>query len=172
MTTLTAIDPAIRLSENAFADFSNGELVAVPFAYSTFVRPDIIVYEEPQLDARTLAVGATTTLELTLSVARAVGRLEGSQRARVHAYTPARWKGSEPKPQNHARLWDELTAAERAVLGGDATYRQIDKALEKGALCRWSMRGAEYYPRSFRTHNLLDAAALGCFHLGRLAKVG
>jgi hypothetical protein len=168
---LTAIDPATRLVDNAYADFQNGGLCGAHFGGSFSFSPRVIVYEEPQLDGRTLAVGATTTLQLALSVGRAVGRLERGN-VEVHAYTPTQWKGSEPKPQNHARLWDVLTPAERLVLGGDATYRQIDKALEKGALCRWSKRGAEYYPRTFKTHNLLDAAALGCFHLGRLTKVG
>jgi len=84
--------------------------------------------------------------------------------------TPSAWKGTEPKPQHHARLWEVLTPEERAILGGMATARAIADAVRKGALSRWGKPGASYYPRSFTTHNLLDAAALGCWHLGRLQK--
>lgn len=82
------------------------------------------------------------------------------------------WKGSEPKPIHHARVWEELTLAERRVLGGDKTHAAIERACEKGALNRWGRPGASYYPRAFKTHNLLDAAALGLTFLGRIERVG
>ncbi len=79
------------------------------------------------------------------------------------------WKGSEQKPVQHARLWEVLTPAERAVLGGDATARRIDAAVTKGALERWAKPGAAYYG-AWTGHNTLDAAALGAHHLGRLER--
>jgi hypothetical protein len=82
------------------------------------------------------------------------------------------WKGSEPKPVQHARLWEELSPAERLVLGGDLVRDAIYTARERGALDRWGKPGVAYYPRSFTTHNLLDAAALGCTYLGRLQRTG
>ncbi len=82
------------------------------------------------------------------------------------------WKGSEPKPVQHARLWEELGPAERLVLGGDMTRDAIYEARERGALDRWGKPGVEYYPKRFTTHNLLDAVALGCTYLGRLQRTG
>jgi hypothetical protein len=82
------------------------------------------------------------------------------------------WKGSEHKPVHHKRLWGVLSKAERKVLGGPLTEKQIIAACEKGALDRWAKSGVKYYPKNFDMHNLLDSSALGCYHLGRLERVG
>ena len=72
----------------------------------------------------------------------------------------------------HYRLWDVLSEAEHLALGGPATGRAIAAACERGAMCRWSKKGAELYPSTFTTHNLLDAAAILMWAYGRLEKVG
>jgi hypothetical protein len=84
--------------------------------------------------------------------------------------TPKQWKGEEHKPIHHARLWGVLMAKEKELLGGIDTSRTIAAAVEKGALDRWRRPGVSYYPAAFKTHNLLDAVALGCTYLGRLEK--
>jgi hypothetical protein len=66
-------------------------------------------------------------------------------------------------------LWDVLTGAEREVLGGADTFRRIAAAVQKGALDRWGKPGASYYG-AWTGHNLLDAAALGAYQLGRLER--
>jgi hypothetical protein len=78
------------------------------------------------------------------------------------------WKGSEPKPQMHARAWERLEPAEKKMLGGRATERTIMAAREKGALSRWAKPGVAYYPKAFDTHNLLDALCMGLWYFGRL----
>lgn len=114
--------------------------------------------------------------------------------APVTLVTPREWKGTEPKPLQHARMFFAthamgctqrstlvytcrvchgapiLTPLERDLLGGDATGHAITAAVDKGAMSRWRISGAECYPRKFTTHNLLDATAIGCEHLGRLEK--
>jgi hypothetical protein len=79
------------------------------------------------------------------------------------------WKGSEQKPVHHARLLEVLAPAELEVLGGGDTARRILAARQKGALDRWGKPGATYYG-AWTGHNLLDAAALGAYHLGRLGR--
>jgi hypothetical protein len=91
--------------------------------------------------------------------------------ADLEEYTPAEWKGSEPKPAMHRRLWRILTPKEKRVLGGDATGRAIVAAVEKGALNRWGRPGVSYYQKAFVMHNRLDAAAFGAVCLGRLEKL-
>lgn len=80
------------------------------------------------------------------------------------------WKGSEPKPRMHARVWDVLSYHERMILGGRATEKQIRAAVAKGALDRWSRPGVEYYPRSWDGHNLLDVASMIAVYTKRIKR--
>jgi hypothetical protein len=162
---IVAIDPGVRKCACAF--FDGAELEAVMFAPFEYGWPgvSIVVVEKPQVDART-----RTTTNTIVDLAYSAGVCAGAFRAPIKAVTPSTWKGSEPKPQQHARLWRVLDDAERKILGGDRTKSAVDAAVRKGALDRWGKPGASYYPRSFETHNLLDAVALGAWYLGRLEK--
>jgi hypothetical protein len=128
-----------------------------------------IVVEQPQYDGRSRTARAQDLMGLCWHGALLAGEFAGRDGAPVVAVTPTEWKGTEPKPRHHARLWEELDEAERRVLGGDATGKMILAARTKGALSRWSRPGASYYPRG-AAHDLLDAAALGAWYLGRLEK--
>lgn len=66
------------------------------------------------------------------------GRYEVSAVATIHYVLPAEWKGQVPKEIHHARVWDALDAAERAI---------VDKAV----------RGLAPSKR----HNVLDAVGMG-----------
>jgi hypothetical protein len=141
-----------------------------PENHTRFTRHvSAVVVEKPQWDGRDAT--AQVLIELTYQGALLAGLYAGEDGADVIAYTPRDWKGSEPKPVHHGRLWKILDADERAILGGDRTGAIIQAAKEKGALNRWARPGVTYYPRNFETHNLLDAAALNLFHLGRLPKI-
>jgi hypothetical protein len=129
-----------------------------------------IVVERPQYDGRSRTARAQDLMGLCWHGALLAGEFAGRDGAPVVAVTPSEWKGTEPKPQHHARLWRELDAEERRVLGGDATGKMIAAAVQKGALTRWSRPGAAYYPRAWTTHNLLDAACLALWYVNRLEK--
>lgn len=82
------------------------------------------------------------------------------------------WKGSEPKPLMHGRMWDVLTKRERGMLGGASTARMIESAIEKGGLSRWSKAGVDYYPKSWTMHNKLDVACMIGVYTNRVQRVG
>jgi hypothetical protein len=165
---ILAIDPGVH--ESACAWFDGGYLSAVAFEVApSFLGVATVVVEKPQFDSRTLRVDPRDVINLAFAAGVAAGAAAANG-AELIAVTPTQWKGSEPKPMQHMRLWESLTPAEQALLGGAATGKIILLAVDKGALRRWKISGAECYPRSFKTHNLLDAVALGCTHLGRLDK--
>jgi hypothetical protein len=169
-TSLLAIDPDVH---PACAWFQRGRLVHATCTNTPggagldAIVVEILVYRG--------AVDGPRMPDL-IRMARAGDRAVGHALANaepaceIFEYTPAEWKGSEPKPMCHVRLWNVLDESEKAILGGDKTRQMIDLALHKGASSRWSQSGGSYYPKAYATADLLDAAALGCVHLGRLAK--
>ncbi len=129
----------------------------------------LVLVERPEYQGdRSLNARVQDLMALCWEGAILAGAFAGRDGCPIVELPPSVWKGTEPKPMQHARLWACLTAGERAILGGDRTAGVIHEAREKGALDRWSKPGAAYYPRSFRTHNLLDAAAMGAVYLNRL----
>jgi hypothetical protein len=190
MTNLIAIDPgyAAKSGGCACAWFEGDNLLRATW----FMRPEhfwgsqaakqpplfgsdewfgAIVWERPVHRVRdeqySHAVPVETLLELT-SVGSGLAHLyAGALGAEIKELRPHEWKHSRHKPPHHKALWRILTEAERAILGGDATYAVIEAACRKGALARWKP-GVSYYPSTFITHNLLDAVALGCTYLKRM----
>lgn len=172
--SFVAIDPgyAKRGGGCAVAWFEQGTLSSVYFE-----RPDNWVYfgatlsfvlvEQPQYEGgttgRSTRISPETLMRLSWEGALLAGLYAGAAGCKVIAKTPRQWKGNERKPQQHAALWAVLSEAERQVLGGARTGNVIEAACERGAL----KKGYEY-PTAFVTHNLLDAAAMGCKHIGRL----
>lgn len=166
-----AIDPGAK--QCACAYFDRGSLTHYEFTlYPGGADLDWVVVERMQADERTRGIDLRNLLDCQFNGARAAAFAAGQagRSMRVADFTPTQWKGSESKPIHHARAWDVLHADERRVLGGSRTYAVIDAAVEKGALSRWSRPGADYYPRGFELHNILDAVCLGLFHMGRLEK--
>ncbi len=189
MTALVAIDPGYAEAGKgcACAAFVDGRLVEVwferPVTFKAAPEPrprthvvrgafDLVLIEALGERGPGDGVKVGTLVKLAWNGALLAGSFAGRDQCPIVALTPKEWKGSEPKPAHHWRLWAALDASERKVLGGTCTERAIAAAREKGALSRWSRPGAAYYPRAFDTHNLLDAAALGATYLGRLAKLG
>jgi hypothetical protein len=183
MSSILAIDPGVHAC--ACAAFEAGRLLFVWFETPhdvdalTEIAFDVIVVERPvQQGDRTRGARPGDLMDLSWQGAMLAGMFAGRDNASVMAI-PANdsggvrgWKGSEPKPVQHARLWAILDAAERDVIGGARIEQAILLAREKGALNRWSRPGASYYPRKFIEHNQLDAVALGCTYLGRLERTG
>lgn len=135
-----------------------------------------IVVEKPvPQGGRTLSARYEDLINLAWSGALLAGDYAGASGAAIYAW-PATdwggvrgWKGGEAKPHNHRRLWALLDDDERAALGGEATWREIDAACEKWALKRGGIEGAKCYKTDM--HNLLDAAALGACFVGRMKRV-
>lgn len=132
----------------------------------------VVVIERPQQDGRTRGVRPEDLINLTAEGYALAAAYAHEASAVLVELTPQEWKGSEAKAQQHARLWAVLSAAERRVLGGRTTERAIMAAREKGALKRWAPHSTAYYPRAFVMADVLDAAALLCVYVGRLAKRG
>lgn len=131
-----------------------------------------VVIERPQQDGRTRGVRPEDLINFTWEGALLAAAYAHEASAALVELTPTEWKGTEPKAQQHARLWDVLSVAERTMLGGRTTEAAIMKAREKGALKRWEPHRDAYYPRAFVMVDVLDAAALLCVYVGRLAKRG
>lgn len=179
-----AIDPGYGRGTggNACALVRHGQLTCAWFersvdwpgrdAFASVVAPDHVIVEQPQQDGRSWEVPPATLIRLAFEGAALAGLHAGASGAQLHVPTVTDWKGSENKAAMHRRLWAVLSMGECGVLGGGITEVAIERACERGALCRWSKSGAELYPKSFVTHNLLDAAALLMVALGRLEKVG
>jgi hypothetical protein len=173
-----AIDPGYAGKGNACACALSGELVSVWFEHARDFdgerapRLEHVIVEQPQQDGRSWSVPPATLIKLGFEGALLAGLYAGASGATLHTPTVTEWKGAENKVPMHARLWVVLSPAERVVLGGSHTWNEIEAACEKGALCRWKKSGAELYPKSFTTHNLLDAAALLMVAYGRLEKRG
>lgn len=171
-----AIDPGVAGAGCAVADFDAGVLVEARFLRARDVHPRafiraLVVVERPAYQGGR-SLGARVQDHMALSwEGAALAYALAANPADVVELTPAQWKGSQHKPQQHARLWEVLDGRERGALGGAPTHAAIMRAREKGALDRWSKPGGAYYPSSFVRHNLLDAAALGCVYLGRLSGV-
>lgn len=175
-----SIDPgAKRLEWNgtagtcACAYFDRGSLAHVEFNdYPGGAGLDWVVVERMQADSRTRGIDIRYLLLCQFNGARAAAFAAGQagRNTRVTDVTPSEWKGTEPKPAQHARLWMQLDPSERLILGGDATMAIIESALDKGARTRWGKPGADYYPRGWVVHNILDAVGMGLEHTGRLEK--
>jgi hypothetical protein len=174
--TFITIDPGYARSGEgcAVAFFRDRRLVRVMFARPeevTFVglyfdRCECILWEEPQIDKRTYAA-TRETVKLAAIGGVLAGMFAGKCGCRAQGIAPSQWKGSLRKPQMHSRIWRHLAEDEKDLLGGELTKRAIDEAKRKGALDRWSRPGGAYYPRSWYTHNLLDAVGIGMWALGR-----
>jgi len=170
---LLAIDPGSAAPGPACVTFADREVVTAFFSYAPpVVGVTVILIERPEDHGlRSRRARPADLMALAWCGGLAAGFSRGlNPRASIVEAAPSVWKGSEPKPIHHARLWKVLGERERAVLGGDSTGAAIAAAVAKGAARRWAIAGAECYPRAFKTQNWLDAAALGCWHLGRLAK--
>lgn len=179
---LLAIDPGVAGGGNAWAWFAaGGALHSVGFAKrpdgaavwagapGVIGAPARVVVERPEYQGgRTQGAHAGDLISLAWSGAALAYYVAGHLVCPVIERAPSQWKGSQHKPQMHARLWGALTHKEREILGGAATWATIDRAVEKGALDRWKNPGGSYYPRAFKTHNILDAVALGAIEIARM----
>lgn len=119
-----------------------------------------VVWEEPQFDGRATPATMIASIHLAAEGGTLAGLYAGAYGAHVIPRTPQEWKGSEHKPPMHARLWDKMLPSERALFPS-TTGSIITATCRAGGLDRWRKSSAEYYPRNFELHNILDAVALG-----------
>ena len=173
---LVAIDPGFSVKSGgcAVAIFEHERLINARFERPEKVCLDnqcvgaaVVIWECPQCDSRSHAI-APALIALAAEGGTLAGMYAGANGCRAYATTPAKWKGSVPKPIHHARVWRELDGKERALLGGSATLDRIEAAKREGALERWAKPGAFYYG-TWTGHNLLDAVALGLWRLKRIS---
>lgn len=129
---------------------------------------DIVRWEMPQADGR--GANGDTLIQLASEGRGLATQLAMSCGGTIAAVTPAEWKGAARKPQHHRRVWLALTEDERLCVDDhpDRVWKVIEKTCEKGALDRWKKPGVQYYPKSFVTHNMLDAVAIGLHAEGRI----
>ena len=177
---IVAIDPgyAARGPGCAVAVFTNKLLV-----HACFTRPgpgalkalglsttDVVVWECPQVDSRTRAA-VPAAVQLAAVGGTLAGQIAGATGCMtIVPVAPSTWKGSARKPQAHARLWQELVASERAILGGPTTADRIEEAKRAGALDRWRKPGGSYYRATWHMHNILDAVGIGYWYLDKGCK--
>jgi hypothetical protein len=109
-----------------------------------------LLWEKPQVYPKSKG-NPNQLIDLAIAGAVAAARFGCATRT----VKPRDWKGTIGKPQHHSRLWPILAPAEQALFP-EGTGEYIRKAA----------RGLGGYSAS--VVDLLDAAALGCYDLGRL----
>lgn len=187
VTTLLAIDPGHAGEGCACAAFGAGALLEVWFErlptfapgqtlpppvdvaawHASRAHVDLVIVEQPEYQgARSNGARPIDLMNLAWAGALVAGSFAGRDGCPIIAVGPRQWKGSMPKPVHHMKVLAALSVAEQRVLPGDAIAR-VKAAREAGARTRWAKPGASYYGR-WTGHNLLDAVALGLWHLGRL----
>ncbi len=179
---LLSIDSAVT---PACALFCENQLLEVGFEkWPKILLPlDVVVVEQWQYRGIADAPKVPNLIKMMTGGLLAAGYAAGGSRCPVVLYTPKEWKGEEPKPVHHARLLGVDTAgaldageinllALAAEMSATKLLDTVRRAVERGALDRWGKAGHLYYPSAFKFHNILDAVALGCFHIGRLEKHG
>jgi hypothetical protein len=168
MTTLLAIDPGVHTQ--ACALYCDATLAAAGFDFHSCGHLERVVVERPEYQGkRSDSARVQDLLALAWNGARFAAMTAANCGATLHELTPSQWKGSQPKPVVHAALWAILTPAEREILGGAKTFAIVERALERGAARRWPPN-IHFYSAAWTMHNILDAAAMGAFYLGRLKK--
>jgi hypothetical protein len=173
MTWLVAIDSGRNPCHCAL--YRHGKLSEIFEAVThepPILKAERAVFEIPQGDGRSVPV------DDLIAVAVGGAKVAAWIAHDVEGYTVRAWKASKPKAVHHAELWDVLAPEEREVLGGAQTGLAIQKACERGAKARWKRSSTHHYSARDLptvsglkiTHDLLDAAALGAYDLGRLGK--
>jgi hypothetical protein len=129
----------------------------------------MVVVERPEYQGqRSDAARTQDLIALSWAGAGSAYFAAGAHGRPVHELTPTQWKGSEPKPPQHLRLWEDcLRESERKLFPPD-TGKRIRMAAEKCAL-KPGRPGADYYGkgRGSDVHNLLDTTALAMGLVGR-----
>lgn len=176
---LVTVDPGYSAKGRgcAVAVFRKGELSATGYLRPEhWLRPsarrfradhlrgaEAVVWEMPQIDRRT-RFSVPSALTLAAVGGQLAGLVAGENAATLVPITPSQWKGSVPKPVNHARTLRVLSPAEVRELPTD-TRERVHAAQLAGAKTRWSKPGADYYG-AWDGHNILDAICLGIYALG------
>jgi hypothetical protein len=144
-------------------DFIKAGSVMPEWVPTAALWPDAIVVERPEIYRETR--NPNDILDVAWEAAILVGGLTLGRnypgRALVE-YLPKQWKGQLKKPPHHAALWGVMTPEERALFTAK-TKSIIDKACNDLAFGR----KPSY---SSKVVDLLDAAALNLYHVGRLTK--
>lgn len=167
---------------NYLAGFVGDELRHVGFGgmqddgegarWPDFWPATLAVVEIPQADGR----GAPADDLIKVAVSGARYAQAYTQYGDVQEARPREWKGSLPKAICHLRMWQALSDAEKALLGGEQTAKAIANACNRGAKARWKKHANHHYSNRDLpnvaglkiTHDILDAVALGLCYLGRL----
>lgn len=172
---IITIDPGVHACALAYLENAHVQAYALTnhvdrAALATLDVTHVVVERPEYQGLRTQSARVQDLIALSWAGGLMAGTIAGTTGAHLIELPPSAWKGSEPKPVHHSRVWALLTADERLVLGGAATHDAIDLAVDKGARERWKKGGAAYYPRAWKMHNVLDAVGMGLFYVGRMAK--
>ena len=164
---LLAIDPGV--ARCAFAWVENRTIVHVEYVPPEMARTlenrdlisQIIVERPVYQGARSDAARVEDLMALSWSGCQAAYSIGPP----VIEVSPQRWKGTEAKPPHHMRLLDVLTQAELKLFPAE-TRKRVVAAAERYALSPGKYPSAKAYGK-WDGHNLLDAAALGLWQVGR-----
>lgn len=130
---------------------------------ATDLTCDAVAVERPAFDGRIArGVPPGTIIDLAWNAAAVAFTL--ARGAPVHEHTPTEWIGGVVKPVLHARIWSALTPAERKIFPA-STAKDIERAAEHYARTRKVLK-------SYPAFDLLCAAGVGLFDLGRIKKGG
>ena len=168
MIDLVAIDPGNKgeSGECAVAVFDKRVLISVHFQRfddvhaGTFGVHAVVCLEVPEIYP-----GGHQRPNDIVKLGIAGALLAGAMRPReLILLTPHQWKGNQAKPVCHHFLWQQLTAEERKLFP-KGTGERIAKGIADNAPRMYAQPLKNY---GFKANNLLDAAAIGAKHLGRI----
>lgn len=104
----------------------------------------------------------------TCGGALTAGAMRAGRMTLVH---PDEWAGQTQKPPRHQRIWEVLAPGERKIIAAAAGVQPRDVDIHIELACDAIALGKK--PKySHKVHNLLDAAGLFLFAVGRIKKGG
>lgn len=161
----------------ALAAFESGRLASLdwvdpvahqikPVSGRVLTEPEAIIWEKPQIYPKSKG-NPNQLIDLAVAGAAAVEWLAAGSGscAFIKSLTPKQWKGNVAKPTHHMRLHAVLTEAERALFPNVDGRSCWDYVFENARQLALTGKEPSY---SAAVVDLLDAAALGCYDLGRL----
>lgn len=131
------------------------------------VHPDLVVWEKSRAyrgDPRPQDI-----IDETAGGALCVGAMHA---LRIVSIPPDEWTGQTKKPPRHWKIWRLLSAAERAIIANAAGMSARAVAAHIETACQALAKTGRVVGYTHKVHNLLDAAGLFLFVVGRMGKGG
>lgn len=165
------VDPGKKKS--ACARFNGPTLEAVGFWPEIDPRHlQAVVIEKPEVYPGMKSKNPNDLIDLAMAAEHLAMELQKFGAPPPKYVFPREWKGQVVKPIHHSRVWATLDLGERTIVAKAIGMFSIDVENKIRRACESYARTRQVRGYSWEAHNLLDAAALGCWYFGRIGTGG